>query len=79
MKSFTLFCILLFPLYYSQEYHFDYKCYDLETQLKGRYKGNKRTNVIYFNSQNKDFIAYDFSFQGNPQEVFSYMIIKRRV
>ncbi|WP_435524492.1 hypothetical protein [Chryseobacterium indoltheticum] len=70
MKSFILSCILLFPLYYSQEYYFDYKCYNVETQIKGRYKGNKRTNIIYFNSGNKDLMAYDYYFSKQPLRSF---------
>lgn len=62
--------ILFSSFYSSQEYYFDYKCYDNETQLKGRYKGNKRTNIIYFNSQNKDFIAYDYSFSQESKRSF---------
>lgn len=63
MKKFflLLFCFIS-SLAFSQEYHFDYKCYGIETQLKARYKGNERTNIIYFNSQNKDILAYDYSF-----------------
>ncbi|MCW3169501.1 hypothetical protein OMO38_13310 [Chryseobacterium sp. 09-1422] len=54
----------------SQEYHFDYKCYENETQLKGSYKGQKRTTLVYFNSQNKSFIAYDYSFSGEIKRRF---------
>lgn len=60
---FSIFC-------FSQEYHFDYKCYDNETQLKGSYKGNKRTNIIYFNSENEDVMAYDYFFSQQPTRSF---------
>ncbi|MCU7614050.1 hypothetical protein N0B16_06335 [Chryseobacterium sp. GMJ5] len=60
---FSIFC-------FSQEYHFDYKCYDSETQLEGAYKGNKRTNIIYFNSENKDVMAYDYFFSQQPTRSF---------
>lgn len=70
MKNLILLFVLFSSFYSSQEYYFDYKCYDNETQLKGRYKGNKRTNIIYFNSQNKDFIAYDYSFSQESKRSF---------
>lgn len=70
MKNLILLFVLFSSFYSSQEYYFDYKCYDNETQLKGRYKGNKRTNIIYFNSQNKDFIVYDYSFSQESKRSF---------
>ena len=69
-KNFLLLFCLISSLVFSQEYHFDYKCYDNETQIKGNYKGNKRTNIIYFNSQNKDLIAYDYYFSQQPLRRF---------
>lgn len=79
MKKNLLFLICFISnIVFSQEYHFDYKCYDLETQLKGNYKGNKRTNIIYFNSQNKNFIAYDYSFSREPKRSFFLYDYKRK-
>jgi len=69
-KLLLLFLILSFANAFSQEYHFDYKCYDVETHLRGRYKGNTRNNIIYFSSENKDFIAYDYSFSGETERTF---------
>jgi len=69
-KNFLLLFCFISMFSFSQEYHFDYKCYDNETQLKGAYKGNKRTNIIYFNSQNKNLIAYDYSFSQKPTRIF---------
>lgn len=69
-KLTLLFFILIFYNAFSQKYHFDYKCYNVETQLKGSYKGNKRSNIIYFNSEKKDFIAYDYSFSGKAERTF---------
>lgn len=64
-----LFCFIS-TIAFSQEYHFDFKCYNNETQIKGSYKGNKRTNIIYFNSQNENSIAYDYYFSQPPRRSF---------
>lgn len=56
--------------FFCQTYHFDYKCYDVETQSKGNYKGNKRTNIIYFSSENKNIIAYNYFFSQQPNRSF---------
>lgn len=71
MKKNLLFLICFISnIVFSQEYHFDYKCYDNETQLKGAYKGEKRTNIIYFNSEDKDIIAYDYFFSQQSTRSF---------
>jgi hypothetical protein len=67
-KFLLLFCFI--SNFAFSQYSFDYKCYNLETQLKGNYKGNKRTNIIYFNSQNKDLMAYDYYFSQQPLRSF---------
>ncbi len=69
-KKFLLLFCFVSSFVFSQEYHFDYKCYNFETQLKGSYKGNKRTNIIYFNSINKDIIGYDYFFSNQPNRSF---------
>lgn len=69
-KKFLLLFCFVSSVVFSQEYHFDYKCYNSETQLKGSYKGNKRTNIIYFNSINKDIIGYDYFFSKQPNRSF---------
>lgn len=69
-KNFLLLFCFISGLVFSQEYHFDYRCYNVETKLKGNYKGNKRTNIIYFNSENKDIIAYDYFFSQKPERSF---------
>lgn len=69
-KNFLLLFCFISGFIFSQEYHFDYKCYNVETQLKGNYKGIKRTNIIYFNSKNKDIIAYDYFFSQEPKRSF---------
>lgn len=74
----ALFCCLSI-FCFSQEYHFHYKCYDNETQLKGTYKGTKRTNIIYFNSENKDVIAYDYFFSQQPTRSFYLYDFRRNI
>lgn len=69
-KIFLLLSCFFTGFIFSQEYHFDYKCYDIETQLKGNYRGNKRTNIVYFNSENKDVIAYDYFFSQESKRSF---------
>lgn len=69
-KSFLLIFCLISGFVFSQEYHFDYKCYNIETQLKGNYKGDKRTNIVYFNSENKNITAYDYFFSKEPKRSF---------
>lgn len=77
-KNFLLLFWFISIITFSQEYHFDYKCYDLETHIKGNYKGNKRTNIIYFNSQNKDLFAYDYFFSQPPRRSFQLYDYKLR-
>lgn len=69
-KNLLLIFCFISCLVFSQEYHFDYKCYDNETQIEGSYKENRRTNIIYFNSQNKDLMAYDYYFSQQPLRSF---------
>ncbi len=69
-KYFLLLFCFISGFTFSQEYHFDYKCYDSETQLKGSYKGDNRTNLIYFNSKNPDIMAYDYFFLQPPRRSF---------
>ncbi len=59
-------------LFYSQGYLFDYKCSDVETQLKGSYKGNTRTNFIYLNSKDSTIIAYDYFFNNAGNSLWIY-------
>lgn len=68
-KNFLLLFCFISSFVFSQ-YSFDYKCYDNETQIKGEYKGNKRINIIYFNSKNKDLMAYDYYFSQQPLRSF---------
>ncbi len=68
-KNFLLLFCFISSFAFSQ-YSFDYKCYDNETQIKGEYKGNKRINIIYFNSKNKDLMAYDYYFSQQPLRSF---------
>lgn len=62
MKN-VLLIFLMYPwILFSQGYSFNYKCTEFETQLKGPYKGNKRTNYIYINSKDSTIQAYDYKF-----------------
>lgn len=78
MKNLILLFILFSSFYSSQEYYFDYKCYDNETQLKGRYKGIKEQISFILILRIKILLLMITVFHRNPKKAFSYLIIKIR-
>jgi len=69
-KNFLLLFCLISGFFFSQEYHFDYKCYNNEKQLQGIYEGSSRINIIYLNSEKKNHLAYDYFFNLQPYRSF---------